>query len=539
MTRDLLAEPGAGTQSTDTGSRGLGVATAVLILIFIVLSWLLRAPAMLTRQDDARYLVLARALRGGTYRDLMWPGAPWHHMYPPGYPALLAAWIAIGGERFDWLIVLQILVSAVSIGVMYLAVRRAAPPLVAMLAVAVLAVSPGYIFRAGQVASEGALAVCFSIGVWAAVTIPPGRKQVAVLILVSMLAPLMRTVGVALPAAVAVCWLLERRYKDVALLAAVGVVIVGATIAWTLSDPSPVAGNSYVGDMTTVHHGSSGMLATMPRRVLFNAYEYLTTSLPVLLAMPTIEGTVIDNAIGATIVTVALLVGLARSATRFRLGALVVIAYAGILALWPYQQTRFLVPLLPLLVPIILLGLLEAGGRIRANLGRYAMIGAASVFVVTGLVTDVSNLRATSACQRGQPIPPAACISPDQASFFSAAIFIRDSLPRDARVFSAKSEPLYVYTGRLTLPAVLWLRPDTTAFWNGLRQNKVDYILLGALHFAETRRLAVLLSAHCDALDLVAAFPPRTYLFRTTASRSVNHLACDSVEAYQRVAPRF
>ena len=153
------------------GRSALGALPLVLLAIYAVLAWRLRAPAMLTRQDDARYLVLARAIRAGTYRDLLWPGAPWHHMYPPGFPAVLALWTGVGGEAFDWLVVLHILLSALALGAMYLAVRRGMSPRMALLSLAVLAVSPSYIAQAGQVGSESALALCFSVALWASVQI--------------------------------------------------------------------------------------------------------------------------------------------------------------------------------------------------------------------------------------------------------------------------------------------------------------------------------------------------------------------------------
>ena len=34
--------------------------------------------------------------------------APAHHLYPPGYPDLLAVWMAIAGQRFSWFIVLPL-----------------------------------------------------------------------------------------------------------------------------------------------------------------------------------------------------------------------------------------------------------------------------------------------------------------------------------------------------------------------------------------------------------------------------------------------
>ena len=515
-------------------SLGLRLAPWALLLLFATLAWILRAPAMLTRQDDARYLVLARALRMGTYRDLMWPGAPWHHMYPPGFPALLAAWIAIGGERFDWLIVLHITLSALSLGVMYLAVRRGISPLIALVSLAVLAVSPRYIGQAGQVGSESSLALCFSLAIWVSVAVPRGGRQVALLIALSLLAPIMRTAGIALPAAVGLCWLSERRYRDAALLAGIGIVILGALIAWTLKDPTPLAGSSYAGDLGAVKPAHVSLVVTLLRRVMASADYYLARSVPVLMSAPTIEGTIIDNVISATLLSSGLLVGIWLAWKGFRIAALTVVFSGLLLMMWPYQQIRFLVPLAPMLVPLILLGLQWMIARIGPSVATPVISVIALVFVLNGIVSDRAQFTSTPGCVRGRPIPDDHCLPPDQASFFHAATFVRDRLPPQARILSAKSEPLYVYTGRTTLPTAFWLVRDSTSIWNGLRREGAEYILLGALHIGEINFFAPLLASHCHSLDLVASFPPHTYLFRTMPPVSDSTAACDALANYRR-----
>ena len=505
-----------------------------LLALFSVLSWIQRAPAMLTRQDDARYLGLARAIRMGTYRDFMWPGAPWHHMYPPGFPALLAVWTAIGGERFDWLVVLHILLAVLSLGVTFLAVRRGMSPLIAILSLVVLAVSPRYVTYAGQVGSEGALALCFAAALWASVALPDGRRQVVILVALSMLAPLMRSAGMALPAAVGLCWLSQRRYRDAAVLTAVGVVVLGALMAWTLADPVTVAGSSYVGDLAFAGRGHAGFGVRMAQRLMASMDYYLARSIPVLLAMPTIGGTIVDNIIGASLISVGLLVGTLRSYARFRVASLLLVMSGLLLAVWPYQQFRFLVPLTPLLVPIILYGLEALIARLKPSAATAGITALSLVFMLSGLKEIGSEYRATRGCVRGRAIPADNCVSPDQASFFHAAVYVRDSLPKQARVLSAKSEPLFIYSGHTTLPTSLWLGRDTTAFWEGLRREQAEYVLLGTLHVTSVRDLAPRLRSHCDALEVVAAFPPHTYLFRITAPAPGRIAACDTLDAYRK-----
>lgn len=553
---------------SDTPSRADGtsktvfdVLPAVLLSIFAALSWINRAPGMLTRQDDARYIVLGRALQTGSYRDVMWPGAPWHHMYPPGYPALLAFWMTIGGARFDWLVVLQIALSVGALMLMYGAARRALPRSVALGALAILAVSPWYIDWAGQVASEGALAACFGLAIWGATVLPRDGHQVATVILAAALAPLMRAAGLALPAAVLALWISERRFRDVALLLAVVLPIVIPLIAWTMMDPSHIPGNSYVGDIAlagtpsvgsghSAHTGGghAGPVAGLVNRIATNARYYLTRALPVLLAAPTVEGTLVDNVVATALIAAGLVTGIVRAWRSFRLAVLLLLVSGGLLLLWPYNDARFVLPVMPALVAVLLYGIGQLGFLVNRRYATAATVATTLVLAVSGLSTLGMAMAPARACARGLAIPPANCVNPDQASFFAATTFIRDSVPAGARVLSAKSEPLYIYSGHPTLPLAEWAPVDSQAFWTGLRRLNTNYILLGALHAAEKSVLAPRLRAHCESLYLVAAFPPHTYLFRvpsagdTTGAGSGQagrnrSVVCSRIDDYLRTAP--
>ncbi len=529
--------PLAATPST----RTVSVLGWVLLLLFAALSWILRAPAMLTRQDDARYLGLARALRMGTYRDIMWPGAPWHHMYPPGFPAILAIWTTLFGERFDGLIVLQIALSTAALAFTFLFLRRVVSRRVSILSAAMLALSPLFILRAGLVGSENALARCICVAVWASVSMPRGRAQTALLITMAVVAPLMRSVGVALTAALAMHWLLDRRYRDLSVLLVVAAIAIGGVTIWTFSDPNPLPGSSYAGDIALVgHHGeraSSNVLARIGRRAVYNIAAYLTTSVPLLLSMPRFNATTVLDVVGSTLFSLALIIGLFRWGKSNRLASLTFVATAAILAMWPYQDTRFLIPVVPLLIPLVLIGLdgiVRYGFRPTAS--SVVLTACAGVLVVTALAADVKSLRKASGCKRGESMPGSPCLSPDQDSFFRASRFVRDSLPRDARILSAKSEPLYFYSGHITVPTALTLSLDSTTFWSELERDGAAYILLGALHSSEVRMLAPRLQAHCSALDVVATFPPHTYLLQIVAQPVQPGRACAAIADYRRTA---
>jgi hypothetical protein len=521
---------------------GLPVA---LVVLHAVLAWLARAPGILTGEDDVRYLILGRALKIGTYRELWSPTEPSHHMYPPGYPALLAAWTAIGGNGFSWLIVLQIVLTMGTLAFTFDALRRVAQPYVALGTLLILAVNPQLIHASGAVMSESPLAFCFALAFWASVSLPRGPRQTVLLITVAVLAPMMRTMGVVLPVAIVADWLLARRYRDAALAVAVFAVTVGSLFAWTMSDPVVVTGNSYAADLV---HKAAGLPLwhTVLNRVFRNGFFYLTQGVPVSLPAPTIAGTRIDNVLVSLVIVTAFAVGLIPSFRKIRVPLLACLAMAGLLSMWPWPVARYLVPALPLLVPMLLLGIESVGEWVSPQAGNIGALSFALVISVVGATTTARRIAEGQQCDHGRAIPDSspACMTPDQASFFGVVRYVNDSLPRNARFVAAKAAPLYYYTKRQAIPSAQLTNIDSASFWARLQTEQVDYLVLGALHASEWPSLAHHLAQRCTDLQLVAAFPPHTYLFRLVPTAAATNgtapirddRACAAIRKYQHDA---
>ena len=95
-----------------------------LLLVHACLAWFARLPGILTGQDDAQYLLLARSLRHFGYHDIFQVGAPAHRLYPPGYPGFLAVWTTVVGERINLLVGANILLSVTALALTYVLVKR-------------------------------------------------------------------------------------------------------------------------------------------------------------------------------------------------------------------------------------------------------------------------------------------------------------------------------------------------------------------------------------------------------------------------------
>lgn len=486
---------------------------ALLLALHATLAWLGRAPGILAGEDDSRYIALARSLRGGQYREIWAPDAPAHHMYPPGYSTLLAAWTAIGGEGFDWLIALQVLLAVAMLALAFDAIRRIARPAAALSALVILAVNPHLLSSAGEVRSECALGFFITLAFWASVALPRGPRQTALLLIAAVAAPMIRTAGIVLPAALVADWFLSRRYRDTALAVLLFAVTVGPLIAWTMSDPTPLAGTSYAADLVARQAGESlgqGFIGRIMRSVSF----YPMQGIPIILPVPTIAGTAIDNAVATLVIVVGLGGGMFFAFRRARLGVLVVLATAGMLSLWPWRAVRFLEPLLPLLVLLLLLGIDRLVALVNRRAALAAVLAVSLVITLTGASSSASQIARVRGCDRSGTLPDPRCLTPQEAAYFSAIRFVRDSLPKGSRVVTVKAASLFHYTDTPTLRGSRLNVMDTLSFWTRIDELKADYAILGEVHDSEWPGLGFRFQTRCERLRIVAQYAPRTYVLR-------------------------
>lgn len=528
---------------TDQGASALGWAAIALLLVHVVLAWIARLPGIETAQDDARYVLLARALRHLSYHELWRLDAPIHSLYPPGYPAMLALWGAVFSDRFDALVTLSILSSAGTLALVYAAVKRLWSPLVALLCLAVLAVNPYLIRDAGSLLSEP------PFGLWSMLTLfllTRGSRSRGTLIAAGAAAiagALTRSVGVTLLAAVGLHWILERRWTAVVAFAVAGAATKGLWLAWTIVAPERYVGSSYVADAT---HGAVEQVARVGgatvqhfqllKRGFGNLFGYLTTSIPFRLPVPTIEGTRADNIVSVVVVCLAFLTGLVVFYRRWRVAALYVVFTALLLAFWPWRIGRFTVPLLPVLVPVTIIGLGTLAGKVRASWSVPAMALCAVVLTVNATYRSAPMLAQMSRCERGTELPDPACLKRDQVSFFAAVRLVNQATPHQAAFLTAKPTSFYLYTGRKTAVLERALRQDSASFVPFLRRSRVSYVLLSSLQPQEIGRIAPLLQANCRAFALAGTFPPRTFLFQLPDAEAADpdDAACGAVAAYLR-----
>jgi hypothetical protein len=497
-------------------ARLVWALVATMLVAHATLAWVGRMPGVLTGEDEAIYLLLSRELAQFRYTDAYLTHQPVHAMYPPGYPAALALWSAVVGAGFDRSLLLGIGASAGALLLTFLTIRRIWSETIALVVLAPLAVNPYLIDRAGTLASEAPYLLLTMLALWGAAR--GDRRGLVTAGAAALAAALTRSIGVTILGALAVNWLWGRKFGVTAAVAAVAALTAGVWLAWSFSAPGKFIGTSYAADFTQAGLGGGpaalGLLAAVGSRIAINVPTYLAITIPGLLPLPALPGTLLDNGLGAALTVVGLLTGGVVLWRRWRAAALYLGATAAVLAVWPWHVERFAMPLLPLLVGGVVIGLGGLVGRRRPRWELPAMAGVAGLLYLTGAGLTASQLSAKVHCERGQSPPSPSCVGRDQASFFAALDYVRTDVPADAILLTSKRATAYYYTGRRQIQwqTAAAVRPDSLITF--LRQERVGYVLLGSLHWADLDQLPKALTPNCATLALVRAFPPRTYLFR-------------------------
>jgi hypothetical protein len=326
--------------------------------------------------DDARYVVLAKALReGGRYRLLQVPGEPAETMFPPGYPAALAlVWSpsrsgADNLERARWV---NLALAGPLAGALCLAgMTLFALPAGASAALALGAVvAPIVMARWVLPLSEPLCLLLLVAGLllWAAER--PRYRWAGVVLLVA--AAYVRTVAVAfLIGAWVVAWRRgERRRVAVEAVAAAGGL--APWVVWTAL---------HAGDVPPALYGMYGSYGQ------WYAASLLADPVAVLFLVPLKNAWLLLASLGDALsglsgapVAVATLVGAAVvwAAWRARRAAPAVLAglgcYAVIVLMWPYPPLRFVGAVWPLVLLAVAAGAAGRRGRTVHAVAAVALV---------------------------------------------------------------------------------------------------------------------------------------------------------------------
>jgi hypothetical protein len=465
-------------------------------------------PAPHVGGDNAAYLSLARSLvERHAYVSLWDPALPAHTQYPPVWPAIVALFWMIGIRGLVAMKFIVLAFSVAAVALSYLWLRRATTPGIALAVGLLLAVSPGVVELSHWELSDVPAWAFTMLALWASTHLAGTRERelhgdeprhglwLGVMVAGAVLGNFTRSAGLPLVVA-ALAWLaLRRRWRDLAVLAAVFFPL--AFLWWLRAKVN--GGPGYLGYLWAVdpyqpHLGTVGV-GGMLERVGMNAARYANMHLPVLLTWNGIHRWWLSVPLVGLAVA-----GWARRLERPGLAELWIPPMVGLLLLWPatWSGERFALPLVPLLLVYAAEALRDAAGRLRwpAAPRVVPLAAGAMLFLLAvrgiGRVSQV-GLDCTGAYRDGDPFP---CMAPEFHDFFALALKARGALPRGATVLSRKASLFFVYSGYRGRTYPLSDNPDT--LYAAAREIGSRYVVLDAISGLSAIYLHPILMARRD-----------------------------------------
>lgn len=486
-------------------------------MVHVVLAWLGRTPGLGWGEDDAAFLLLAQDLQAFRFRELQDILAPVQARFPPVFPAMLAVVGKVFGNNLDALLAFMAVCSAVSVVLLYDGARRAFGDELAALATTLYAINPSAVGDAGSLMSEAPFKLFICLALWAAIRESEGTRFAVIAAISTVLAALTRSAGVVLIPALGLHWLLRRRYRWVVGLAFASLPVVAWQVFSFLA-PDADDRRLYVADLT----GGESVGTVVRNRLSYlfpRIWSYLTDHVPWVVAIPTVRGTVVDNAMWVAANVVFGLGGVYALLRRWALSGLFLLAYIALLMVWPYAFERLVRPILPIILLAIIVGASVVVGRFSSRYARWTTFALAGLLAVGAIRVLSHDLQLRLACDRRVPAESPQCWPEPEREFLQLAHWIRDSTPDDALFLVSKERAFYVHSGRKSINQDRALREDSTTIGDYLRSRGVDYTVVtpigifGQLH-------GRLIASACRDFDIVKQVSPRALLLRLLPERA-------------------
>jgi hypothetical protein len=242
--------------------------------------------------------------------------------------------------------------------------------------------------------------------------------------------------------------------------------------------------------------------------------------------------------VGVLILWPAVAVGTFAFARRWWPAAIYLVLTGLLLLAWPWGSERFILPLMPLLVPALIIGAMTIARRV----GWRATTVFVGIYVITlclsAATESAGRLPEAFSCRAGDFTRDLNCVAPDQAGYFEAIRHINEHTPPDAVILTAKSGALYHYTGRKVVSYRDAQAQGPEGFRPYLERLGANWIVVTSMS-GESRRMMQIYEANCDYLSPEASFPEATYVLRVLAvADSAAGSACRKAIEEQRASER-
>lgn len=424
--------------------------------------------------DDALYVILAKALATGEgYRYLHLPGAPAATHYPPGYPAFLALLWRIW-PRFPENVLLFKLANAACLSAAavfacrYGQDRLRLPASAALGATLLGTITTPALYLSSMLLSEPFfLALLLPLLIHAERATSEdigdgGWRESAILGACAAGLALVRTHGIAMVAAIAFAYAVRRRWREAGLVLGIGVLVLGPWQLWiAMKDGAipPDMHGDYGSYTSWLLEGLRTRGAGFPFDTLRENAKGVVDVIASRLRPPSAPWLSIPASVAVLVLAAAGCVRLARTA---RVTLAFVACYLGIVLLWPFPPSRFVLGIWVVLMLLLAAGAQWLVARLSADerrayplwSGARPIVGyaAAALLLIGAIVYNVQGYKrswwATTARTNARFIVP-------------KIVWVEHSVDSSEVVGSEHDEgAVYLYTGRRAVPVTSFKASD-------------------------------------------------------------------------------
>lgn len=507
MQASYLGRPMGETRRSFVGNAWAIPVAIAIIHAFAALLAFHQMP--FTGGDDATYISLAKSLlQRHDYTDIWDPALPRHTQYPPLFPLIVSAGLALGLTPAVGLKVLMIVITTLAIFASCVWLMRTTTPGVVLCTGLFIALSPE-ILRLGQEVLSDPTFWLFSVLAliaWASAdrkaledkdrgVMPVGLVVAAAA--ATLAAYFTRSAGAPLLVAVFIWLAIRRQYRAMVIMAGMAAPPI---FLWWLHGHAHGAGG-YLAPFLSVdpYNPSLGKvtLGELVKRVGENASKYASLHLSKM-----VFGTPRTGLVFGGTFALAMIYGWWKRARKPGLAEIWLPIYLALVMLWPvaWSGARFLFPVVPVIALYVgesLAALAKAASHPRVFAGA---------LLIAGIVTVGPDLRRqvkiASVCrERYAGGDQFACIDPAFKDFFIVAEKTRGRLPRNSVVISRKPTIFFLHSGYKSVVYPFFAVPDS--LFNLASRSGAKYLVIDKIGDVAPRFLHPILLSRRDDFCII------------------------------------
>lgn len=450
--------------------------------------------------DDTDYYLLGKAIASGKgYTNTFELGNAPHNHFPPGYPAVIAVMCKLFSSDLVFIKQVNGFFLLGSIALLCLITWKLGKNIHVTFLAALFSLLNGHLLEYSVNTMSEVPFLFFSLlCILMAMNTDyekPVFKNIYFCLLIICLAFTyhVRTAGISLLIGL-LAFLLLRKKWTYALASLLGFVVLA--LPWYLRGKS-LGGNSYLNQlmMKNVYRPDLGkmQLADWMARFWNNLIRYFTFEIPSCIKgirvadydAPAATGAVITAGLILELILVGLFMLKHKTENLF---TFFILSYFGILLLWPdvWVGVRFLLPLLPLLLYLMIYGIFGSLQWVLTQLKvkNGQMIAVIAVLVI-GAVFIIPYLRPIQKLKQ-----EAHSDFPRQyKNYFTIGEWAKQNIPDSSVVCCRKEELFYLFSNRMAAPFLQTLNTEEQMAW--LQKGDIDYVLVDALGYSGTERYLV------------------------------------------------